>query len=77
LIVLLTMNYVRNLRKSYSLFLAYSSAELVSSSNQCAKYKHFLSIIKVPFFTTLPFFRQEAINYLPFANLQILKFSNF
>ncbi|MFJ1322766.1 hypothetical protein ACILDT_07110, partial [Capnocytophaga canis] len=42
------------LRKSYSLFLAYSSAELVSSSNQCAKYKHFLSIKKAPFFTTLP-----------------------
>ncbi|WP_042009234.1 hypothetical protein, partial [Capnocytophaga canis] len=29
-------------------------AELVSSSNQCAKYKHFLSIKKAPFFTTLP-----------------------
>ncbi|MFJ1322504.1 hypothetical protein ACILDT_05780, partial [Capnocytophaga canis] len=46
------------LRKSYSLFLAYSSAELVSSSNQCAKYKHFLSIKKAPFFTTLPSYKR-------------------
>ncbi|ATA92208.1 hypothetical protein CGC56_08610 [Capnocytophaga canimorsus] len=43
------MNYVRNLRKSIRFF-----SLIPYYSNQCAKFKHFLSIKKAPFFIILP-----------------------